>query len=319
VTLKDIVGTARAALASALMFLAGTVVPIVGSVITMFAPAPLLGNAVGLQRAMIRITVVTVLGTGLVAAGAGVVGATIYLVTFGAAAIVMCHLLEHRYPFEVIVLSATAVILLASTLAALMLTGSPAALTQSLHGQLTAGITRGQSFYKALGVDAAMTQDTQTYLVDTIMRLSPALATLLGALLVLLNLAVFWRFSGREQRLGYTLFGDLGRWSSPEWLVWLLLVSGFSWFIPLPAVATIALDCFVCVAAVYFCQGLAIMSFYFKQLRMPALARALIYLVIVVQPVLTALVSAAGVFDLWVDFRRLKPPSHTAGSLGNFL
>jgi uncharacterized protein YybS (DUF2232 family) len=60
------------------------------------------------------------------------------------------------------------------------------------------------------------------------------------------------------------------------------------------------------------------MAFYFKQLRMPLVARWLIYVVTIAQPVLTALVGAAGVFDLWVDFRRLKPPNVAARNLGNF-
>ena len=99
----------------------------------------------------------------------------------------------------------------------------------------------------------------------------------------------------------------------------MLIVAGFGLFIPIPQLATIALDGFVCVAAVYFCQGLAIMSFYFKVLTMPPLARGLIYFVTIVQPVLAALVCAAGVFDLWIDFRRLKPPSQEARNFGDFL
>jgi uncharacterized protein YybS (DUF2232 family) len=83
--------------------------------------------------------------------------------------------------------------------------------------------------------------------------------------------------------------------------------------------ATIALDCFVCLAALYFCQGLAIMAFYFKQLGMPPLARGLIYFVAVVQPVLTVLVGTAGIFDLWIDFRRLKPRSPATRNLRNLL
>jgi len=76
---------------------------------------------------------------------------------------------------------------------------------------------------------------------------------------------------------------------------------------------------FVCVVAVYFCQGLAIMAFYFKVLSMPPAARGLIYFVTIVQPVLAALVCAVGIFDLWIDFRRLKPPSQEARNLGDFL
>jgi uncharacterized protein YybS (DUF2232 family) len=115
------------------------------------------------------------------------------------------------------------------------------------------------------------------------------------------------------------LFNDLVRWSAPDWLIWVLLAAGFGLFIPIVALSTIALDLFVCMAAVYFCQGLAIMAFYFKVLAMPPLARGLIYFVTIVQPVLAALVCAVGIFDLWIDFRRLKPPKQEARNLGDFL
>ena len=46
--------------------------------------------------------------------------------------------------------------------------------------------------------------------------------------------------------------------------MWVLLASGFGLFIPVHAISAIALDGFICMAAVYFCQGLAIMGFYFQ-------------------------------------------------------
>ncbi len=284
-----------------------------------FAPAPLLGYAVGFPHALRRISVAVALAAALVAAGAGMAAAATYVASFGLAAGAMCYMLERHQPFEVIVLSAAMVVILAGTVAALAFAGSPVALAHAVHNQLVADLMRGEGLSKMLGVDAAIAPDTQGFIVDTVMRLTPALVGVASALMVLLNLAVFWRFGGKQQRVGYTLFGDLARWSAPEWLIWPLLVSGFGWFIPLAPLATIALDCFLCIVAVYFCQGLAIMAFYFKQLGMPPVARGLIYFVTLVQPVLTALVGAAGVFDLWVDFRRLKPPSAAARNLGNFL
>jgi uncharacterized protein YybS (DUF2232 family) len=319
VSLKEIAGITRVAFASALMFLAGALVPLAGGAIMVFAPAPLLGYAVGFPHALRRISMAIVLSAALVVVGAGMAAAASYVVSFGLAAAIMCYMLERRQPFEAIVLGATTVVLLAGTIAALAFAGSPTALVQAIHSQLTAGMMRGESLYKALGVDTAITPDTRVYVVDMVMRLSPALIGLLGALTVLLNLAVFWRLGGRQQRVGYTLFGDLARWSAPEWLIWPLVISGFGWFMPLPLLATVALDFFICILGVYFCQGLAIMAFYFKRLGMPPVARGLIYLVTVAQPVLTALVGVAGVFDLWVDFRRLKRPDPAAGSLGNSL
>jgi uncharacterized protein YybS (DUF2232 family) len=319
VSLKDIAGMVRAAFASALIFLAGALIPLAGGAVMVFAPAPLLSYAVGFPHALCRISVAVAFSAALVAVGGGIAAAVAYLVSFGLAAAVMCYMLERRQRFEVIVLGTTTVVLLAGTVAALMFAGSPVALVQAVHNQLVAGMMRGESLYKTLGIDAAIAPDAQVYIIDTIMRLTPALVGLLGAFTVLLNLAVFWRLGGKQQRVGYTLFGDLARWSAPEWLIWPLLVSGFGWFIPLPPLATIALDCFICIVAVYFCQGLAIMAFYFKQLGMPPVARGLIYFVTLAQPVLTALVGTAGVFDLWVDFRRLKRPSAPARNLGNFL
>ena len=156
-------------------------------------------------------------------------------------------------------------------------------------------------------------------IVDETIKLFPALAALSAMSMVLLNLGLFWRLTGRQQRLGYLLFGDLVRWSAPEWLIGVLLVTGFGLFIPIKALSTISLNCFICVIAVYFCQGLAIMAFYFRVLAMPVLARGLIYFVTSVQPVLAALVCAAGIFDLWIDFRRLRPPSQETRNLGDFL
>lgn len=301
------------------MFLAGAVIPLVGGVIMVLAPAPLLGYAVGFPHALRRIGVAVAFSAVLVAAGGGMAAATAYLASFGLAAGVMCYMLERRQPFEKIVLGATTAAILVGTVVAVVSAGSPAALAQDVHNQLVAGMMHGEDLYKKLGVDAAIAADSQVYIVDTVMRLIPALVALLGALAVLLNLAIFWRLGGKQQRVGYTLFGDLARWSAPEWLIWPLLVSGFGWFIPLPPLATVALDCFVCLLGVYFCQGLAIMTFYFKQLGMPPIARGLIYFVTLAQPVLAALVGAAGVFDLWVDFRRLKRPNAAARNLGNFL
>jgi uncharacterized protein YybS (DUF2232 family) len=319
VSLKQVISLARAAMASALMFLVGGVVPFAGGVIMIFAPGPLLGYAVGFPHALARISVAALLSAALIAAGAGFPSALAYLISFGLAAALMCYMLERQQSFEWIVAGSGAAILLAATVAALVSVGSPVAVAQTVQSQLAAGITHGERLYKMMGVNAAIAPDTQAYVVDTITRLAPALAALMAALTVLLNLAVFWRVSGKQQRIGYALFPDLARWSAPEWLIWPLLVSGFGWFIPLAPLATIALDCFVFLLAIYFCQGLAIMAFYFKQLGMPPVARGLIYLLTLVQPFLTALVGVVGVFDLWADFRRLKRPNAAARNLSNFL
>lgn len=319
VTGRDLLAMARSALASALMFLAGAMVPVLGGVMMIFTPAPVLGFAVGFPRPFLRLACVLSLTAGLVALGGGPAAAGAYAVSFGVASVTMCYMLERRRPFEVIVVCTAAALLVAGTLTAFAIVGSAAALAQAIHHDLTAAIGHGEKFYKMAGIDAGISAETSAAIVDSVLRLSPALMAVTGAFMALVNLGVFWRIGGKQQRVGYMLFGDLVRWATPEWLIWVLLVTGFGLFIPVTPLSTIALNCFVCVVAVYFCQGLAIMAFYFRVLAMPPLARGLIYFVTVVQPVLAVLVCTAGVFDLWIDFRRLKPPSQEARNLGDFL
>jgi len=319
VRFRDLFGVARAALASAVMFMLGAIVPVVGALLMVFAPTPVLGCAVGFRHAMWRSIAVVLIAAGLVAFAGGLKAGGGYLATIGAAATAMSYLIERRQPFERIVVGATAMIVTAGAAVALAYTGSPQALAQGLHNDLMGALARGEKLYGAAGLDLVLTADVRASVVNTTLSLMPALTAISAALMVLANLAIFWRISGRQQRVGYALFGDLVRWSTPEWLIWVLLVTGFGVFIPIPAMSTIALNCFVCLAAVYFCQGLAIMVFYFRLLAMPSLARVLIYFITIVQPVLAVLVCTAGILDLWIDFRRLKPPSPEARNLGDFL
>lgn len=307
----------RAAFLSAALYLAAAVVPLIGAIASLFAPAPILVFAVGFAGARWRAAAAVLVAAAAVMLLGGWVATLAYLITFGLAAAVMCDMLERRKPFETIVLVTAMIVLAASVIAAFAMAGSAEALAKAVHEALASGVARGHDFYKVLGIETGMAHEAEAGLLDMMLRLCPALVAMCAGFGALLNLAVFWRVGGR-QRLSYSLFGDLARWSTPEWLIWVLLAAGFGMFAPVPAVAVAAMDSFVCAAAVYFCQGLAIMAFYFKALTIPPWVRGLIYFVTIIQPVLAALVCAAGIFDLWVDFRRLKPPSQEAGNFGDF-
>lgn len=314
---RSALGIVRGAAIAAVLFLAGGVVPLVGGIAMMFAPAPILFQSVRYPKALRRALAGVALTAILIGLGAGPFAGAGYVITFGLATGIMCYMLERERPFEVIVLVAASAVFVAGAFGALALTGSPGALAAAIQHDLSVGMAHGEKFYKVLGMEAGLTADTRANILDLATRLAPALIALSAAFTVLANLGIFWRWGGKD-RLGYSLFGDLVRWSAPEWLIWVFLATGFGLFIPFGPLSTIALDCFVCVAAVYFCHGLAIMAFYFRVLKMPALARGLIYFVTAVQPVLGALVCAAGVFDMWIDLRRLKPPSREAGNFGDF-
>jgi uncharacterized protein YybS (DUF2232 family) len=307
----------RAAALAGAFFLAGGAIPLIGGILMMLAPAPILVYAVGRPSPNLRATIAVLLATAFVAILWGPVGGLAYFVSFGLATAIACYMLERRLSFEMITAVGAGVMVGASVVSALLLMGGPDAFIKTVHDELVQGMARGQDFYKLLGMQQTIAPDTQASVISLTMRLSPAFALLVAAASMLLNLRVFWRWAG-PQRLAYSLFGDLSKWSAPEWMIWLLLAGGFGLFIPVSAMSDIALNGFICIGAVYFCQGLAIIGFYFQSLAVPSIVRGIIYFVVFAQPVVAALVGVAGVFDMWIDFRRLKPPSPEANNLGDF-
>lgn len=317
-TRKAAVGLVRASALAAALFIAGGGIPFVGAFVMLFSPAPIIIYAVGRPAAVWRALGAVILAAAGVLALAGPLALLGYVVTFGLATAIICGMLDRGLRFELIVGVASAAVFIAGSLAAVIAAGSPAALAEDAHRVFSAAIARSEDIYRLVGIGAGVELQTHDHLIDLILQLAPALAAIMAAFAVLLNLSVFWSWAGK-QRLGYNLFGDLARWSTPEWLIWALIATGFGLFMPLAPARAAALDGFVCVAAIYFCQGLAVASFYLKMLSTPAPWRGVIYFVAAVQPVLAALVAAVGVFDLWVDFRRLRPPGHEAGTFSDLL
>lgn len=307
----------RAAVLAAALFLMGSLVPLLGASVMVCAPAPLLIASLGQASASSRMAAALLLSVAMVGLVGGVWQGLGFALSLGLAAGVMFLLLRWQVALERIVLAVTLMLVVALGAALLLWAGSPQALIAAVRGTLGSATAHADQFYQKLGLDMSDSREINARVIELTVRLLPALAAIATATAVLFNLALVWRWLGRPG-LGYTLFNGLTKWRAPEWMIWLLLATGFGLFIPFAPAKLVASNGFLCVAAIYFCQGLAIMAYYFQALAMPTAARGLIYLITFVQPVLAGLVCLAGVFDLWVDFRRLKPPSQEAGSLDDF-
>lgn len=99
-------------------------------------------------------------------------------------------------------------------------------------------------------------------------------------------------------------FGDLAAWKAPEKLVWLLIVAGGMMILPEEAATVAGMNLLILCGTIYLFQGLAIVSFFFRQKRVPAMVRWLFYGLLLIQQYLLIFVIACGLFDMWVDFRK---------------
>ena len=128
----------------------------------------------------------------------------------------------------------------------------------------------------------------------------------MGALLVawanfMLGRLLLFRAAGLPIRLA-----DLKRWRSPEGMVWVTIGCGFGLFIPLGWLKVMALNGLMVLGLIYFLQGLCILSFWMDKKRVPPLFRAMVYTLIALQQYLVIMLATLGLFDMWLDIRRLN-------------
>lgn len=157
----------------------------------------------------------------------------------------------------------------------------------------------------------ALMKSNVEIIVRYLLYLFPALSLIGIAFMVWLNILigrVFFLING----MTYPDFGELTRWKAPDGIVWLLIASGAAVLIPSvlglksPGTVITGMNILMVVLFVYFLQGLAIVEFFFKTRQVPRLLRFLFYFIIMIQQYLLLVLSVAGIFDLWVDFRKLN-------------
>jgi uncharacterized protein YybS (DUF2232 family) len=103
-------------------------------------------------------------------------------------------------------------------------------------------------------------------------------------------------FSGRA-------FSD---WICPENLVWCFIFSGAALFLGSGIVENAGLNVFLVMLCIYFSQGLSIVIHFLKVRNAPTFFWFVLFILIFVQPILIGLLAGLGVFDIWVDFRKIR-------------
>jgi uncharacterized protein YybS (DUF2232 family) len=101
---------------------------------------------------------------------------------------------------------------------------------------------------------------------------------------------------------------DLACWRASDYIVWVFLASGAALLLPIAPISTIGLNVFLVTLTVYLFQGLAIAVFWGRRMPFPPGVRLLLVLTVllVAGSLFIVLCIIAGLFDLWVDFRRQR-------------
>jgi uncharacterized protein YybS (DUF2232 family) len=302
-TRVSVQGLMLAALTVAL-FAAARYVPVLGIVVSLLAPTPILLATLryGLRTGLLALG----LSTLSLALLFGSLQSSIFLAEYGVMALVLAEAIRRQWSVERTILASTAVPSMASgaLIAALIWSVdlNLGAVKQHFHEDL------GQALRPLLSEGGGLSDEAlQAYVQEafgTVMRLLPALLVLSTAAGALLNYGVvriMWRRLGGQPSLPEM---KLAQWKAPEVCVWVLIASGIGSFVPLPGIQIVGLNVLFLVSLVYLVQGLGVIVFYLQRASVPPILRSLAYIVLVIQPLFLLGVAAFGLFDLWSDFRR---------------
>jgi uncharacterized protein YybS (DUF2232 family) len=292
------------------VFLFGSVlIPFLGPLLGILAPLPFLfyGSKLGLQEGL-KVSAITVALLAIVSYISGSVQLVILAVEFCCLGLIISLLFTRGFTIGYTVWWGTALVLLLG-LVALSLVGwsRDVGPLELIRMHIRESLMDAAILYSQLGAEQSKGVELQGHL----QAITNAVLRIYGGLLVVGTSFVVWcnvmvsKPLFRIAKIRYPDFGPLDRWEAPEHLVWGVIGAGFSLFLPFEPVKSLAINVLIVLMAIYLYHGLSILVFFQTKFKIPVFVRAGIYFLVIFQQVLLIVLALAGLFDQWVDFRRI--------------
>jgi uncharacterized protein YybS (DUF2232 family) len=297
------------------LLLASVWIPIAGPFFSLLTPLPFLyySAKLGVSQA-VKLTCVSILVTGLIAAITRQSQLIFLCFEFSVLGLILSEIFRRKMSIGTSVLLGTCLLLLMGLLV-LAVAGLRKNLgpLEMVYAYLLESLEETARLYSQVGADpekAGAFQATLKALKEVVALIYPSLMIVGSAFVVWLNV-IMSRPLFIKRNLEVPDFGALDRWKSPELMVWGLIAAGFSLFLSFSPLRLVAVNALVIMLAIYFFHGLSVLLFYLNKYRVPPWMRVGVYALIVLQQILVVGVTMAGLFDQWIDLRRIhqKKPS----------
>lgn len=291
---------------SFVLFAAYLAIPPIGIFSGMLAPFPAAHTR--LLHGRLPACIVTLGATAAVTALFGLFAGCLYLGMCGTIGLFMPELLARGFSGSRALFWTTSanVVVLALGIA-IYSVSTGGSLQQLIAAEITSSMTQAAAIYENSGVkgdDLELLKQTMKMVAELLRRLYPALMTVILIIMAGCNLALLKKTTANT---GTPLnIGEFNSFRNPEMLVWVLIAAGFSLLLPSSLITIPALNILLLVSLLYFLQGMAVVSILISRQSLSGLLRIGLYIMLVIQPYLAALIAGIGLCDLWVDFRTPK-------------
>jgi len=228
-----------------------------------------------------------------------------YLGIFGIGSLLLPLFLRQRLPWDRAVLYATIGSAIATATMMLLTVVSSGINIQTLIEQMIqAEVNQAMQIYRDTGFSESQLQNMQQVIDGLAEFISQSFYGLYLASLLAIQtfcLLLLQRLKGSWYQISGTPFAN---WRLPGGLIWVLIGAGFSLLLPVEAVSFVGRNLLVVLLPLYFLQGMAVVNSFLQKKPYPPLVKGLIYLLLLILNPLPIIITCAGVFDLWIDFRR---------------
>ena len=290
------------------IILVAFVAPPLGMIVGMLTPVPLI--LVYLQRGKVT-GLVTISAVGL--ALLFLVGpelAIAFISAYGLMAAAMSESTRLSFSFEKILLISTlAPAVLTLILLFAGLAGEEGSSMKALEDTLKGA---AESYIQVLEKSGEtpenlkMVRKSVEETIPTAARIFPAfilISTLMGAVINFLAVRYLWlRFYSRKYFDGM----DVSRWMLPDVAVWVLIASIGSVFFGPEISRVLGMNLAIILVFLYFLQGLSVVTHILKTKEFPKWVWIIVFILIPLNPMFFGLVVGMGLFDIWVDFRKIR-------------
>jgi uncharacterized protein YybS (DUF2232 family) len=185
---------------------------------------------------------------------------------------------------------------------------------QLVKNYIAATVRESVKFYSQMPLkaeDISLIKDNETNIINGFIQIFPSMVIILSVLIVWINFLLGKDYL-QKSGIVYPQYAALSHWKISDRLVWVFIMSGALFFIPQSDIHFISINLIFIICFIYLLQGLAIVSFVFQSKNVPAFFRYFFYFLIAVQQLLMIPIIAIGLFDIWIDFRKLIQKNQTA-------
>ena len=107
---------------------------------------------------------------------------------------------------------------------------------------------------------------------------------------------------------GYDMFHEarFSGWVIPDQVIWVLIGSSAVFLLADNALGSIGINLLLMTLVAYFIQGMAITIYFLESRNVPVFFWILMFFVILLQPLLVGVSIGLGIFDTWMDLRKIR-------------